>query len=91
GRISVTSRWVGSQGLTSHSTDEDTYFASSFRSLTDDYMPCTTKRKGTIQCILTAPSSTKIGCWLTLMLLGSPPCSHSQKCVAVHAFVMETC
>lgn len=51
--------------------DEDTYFASSFHTLMEDYMPCTTKRKGTIQCILTAPSSIRNSCWLSLMLVGS--------------------
>lgn len=86
-RISRTSRWVTSPGLTLHSTllihpvrvcvfaslpflhvrkfvlkDEDTYFASSFRSLTDNYMPHSTKKKG--DNAMHSDSSTKHKKWL---------------------------
>lgn len=50
--------------------DENTSFVLFFYSVMEEYMPCPTEWGETIQYILTAPSSTRNGCWLSLMLLG---------------------
>lgn len=71
--------------------DEDTSQISSFHSLMEECMPCAPEREATSRCILTAPSSTRNGCWLSLMLLGVPTLfMRSKECTYMHAF-MQTC
>lgn len=61
--------------------DEDTSQVSPFHSLMEECMPCAPEREGTSRCVLTAPSSTRNGCWLSLMLLGTPTLfTHSKEC-----------
>lgn len=64
--------------------DKNTSSSSFFHSVMNENMPPAAKGEGTIQCILTAPSSTRNGCWLSAMLPGSPPCSHTAKLQDVH-------
>ncbi len=48
--------------------------------LMKEYMPCAPERERTSRCILTAPSSKRNGCWLSLMLLGTPTLfTHSKE------------
>lgn len=58
--------------------DEDTSQVSSFHYMMEEYMPCAPEREGTSRCILTAPSSTRNGCWVP------PPYSHTRKRVFMH-------
>lgn len=71
--------------------DEDTSQVSSFHSVMEECMPCTPEGEGASRCILTAPSSTRNGCWLSLMLLGVPTLfMRSNGCTYMHA-TMQTC